>query len=72
MRTQELGQEGSSVVPNGGNSAMEETLENEGLAKVHNFLWKLAKNGLPTNVNRSYKHIANDESCEMCHHWKED
>jgi hypothetical protein len=51
---------------------MEEALKLKDAPKVRNFLWKLIKNGLPTNENHSYKHITNDESCEMCRHWKED
>jgi hypothetical protein len=40
--------------------------------KVRNFLWKLIKNGLPTNDNRCYRHLAVDGACEMCAHKKED
>jgi hypothetical protein len=40
--------------------------------KVRNFVWKLIKNGLPTNGNRCFKHITVDASCEMCFERKED
>jgi hypothetical protein len=36
------------------------------LSKVHNFIWKLVRNGLATNENRCHRHIAQDASCEMC------
>jgi hypothetical protein len=42
------------------------------LPKVRNFIWKMIKNGLPTNGNRCYRHIANDVSCEMCYAVRED
>jgi hypothetical protein len=35
------------------------------LPKVRNFIWKMIKNGLPTNGNRCYRHIMNDALCEM-------
>jgi hypothetical protein len=34
--------------------------------KVRNFIWKLIKNGLPTNANCRYRHIIVDASCELC------
>jgi hypothetical protein len=42
------------------------------LLKVHNFIWKMLKNGIPTNANRQYRHITNDASCEMCGASRED
>jgi hypothetical protein len=36
------------------------------LPKVRNFIWKMVRNGLPTNENRCYIHIAEDASCELC------
>jgi hypothetical protein len=42
------------------------------LPKVRNFIWKMIKNGLPTNGNRCYRHLTDDASCEMCYNRKED
>jgi hypothetical protein len=42
------------------------------MPKVCNFIWKLVRNGLPTNENRCYRHIAQDASCEMCFYKSED
>jgi ribonuclease HI len=40
--------------------------------KVRNFVWKLTKNGLPTNANRCYRHIADEASCGMCYETREE
>jgi hypothetical protein len=42
------------------------------LPKVRNFIWKLVRNGLPTNENRRYRQIADNASCELCYHRCED
>jgi hypothetical protein len=42
------------------------------LPKIRNFVWKMIKNGLPTNANRRYRHITVDASCELCSEWNED
>jgi hypothetical protein len=36
------------------------------LPKVCNFIWKVSRNGLPTNANRRYRHIAEWASCHIC------
>jgi hypothetical protein len=36
------------------------------LSKIRNFVWKMIKNGLPTNANMHYRHITVDASCELC------
>jgi hypothetical protein len=42
------------------------------LPKVCNFIWKMVRNGLPTNENRCHRHIAHDASCELCYYSCED
>jgi hypothetical protein len=36
------------------------------LPKVRNFIWKLVRNGLPTNENCCHRHIAEEAGCELC------
>jgi hypothetical protein len=42
------------------------------LPKVHNFIWKMVRNGLPMNENRRYRHIVDDASCKLCYYRCED
>jgi hypothetical protein len=35
-------------------------------SKVTVFAWKVIRNGLPTNANKNYRHIAQDSCCELC------
>jgi hypothetical protein len=42
------------------------------LPKVRNFIWKMVWNGLPTNENMRYRHIADDASCELFYYGCED
>jgi hypothetical protein len=42
------------------------------LPKVRNFIWKLVRNGLPTNENCYHRHIAEEAGCELCFHRCED
>jgi hypothetical protein len=42
------------------------------LPKVRNFIWKLMRNGLPTNENRCFRHIADEAGCDLCGHRCED
>jgi ribonuclease HI len=39
--------------------------------KVKVFAWKVANNGIPTQANKCYRHIASQATCEMCGHWTE-
>jgi hypothetical protein len=40
--------------------------------KVKVFTWKVINNGIPTQANKCYRHIAPQATCEMCGHWRED
>jgi len=40
--------------------------------KVKVLMWKVANNGILTQANKCYRHIASQATCEMCGHWKED
>ena len=40
--------------------------------KIKVFSWKIANNGIPTQANKCYRHIAPQATYEMCGHWSED
>jgi hypothetical protein len=65
-RALNLEEEGSSTAPRGDRAVWKKLWNLPIPPKVRNFLWKLVKNGLPTNENRRYRHLTSDGSCEMC------
>jgi hypothetical protein len=71
-RAHNLNEVGTSSAASGERSAWSKIWKLPVLPKVHNFIWKMLKNRLPTNANRHYRHIATDASCEMCSASRED
>jgi hypothetical protein len=65
IRDHDLDAMGSSTNANGERAVWKKLWKLPVLPKVRNFLWKLIKNGLPTNANRRYRHITEDATCEM-------
>jgi hypothetical protein len=63
---------GSSSVPTGERSVWKKVWKLQVIPKVRNFIWKMVKNGLPTNENRFARHIVQNASCEICYNPRED
>jgi hypothetical protein len=72
IRAQDLDDMGSSTSASGERSAWKQIWKLLTLPNVRNFIWKLIKNGLPTNANRCYRHLTVDASCELCSAMYED
>jgi hypothetical protein len=59
---------GSSSAPMGERAIWRRLWNSHVLPKVRMFIWKLIRNGIPTNANRHYRHMLVVSSCEMCGH----
>jgi hypothetical protein len=64
---------GSSSAPTGERSVWNKIWKLPVLPKVQNFIWKMVKNELPTNIGNCFsRHVARDALCEICYNPCED
>jgi hypothetical protein len=61
-----VGQIGSSSVSEQGRVAWKKVWSVKVPSKVNVFIWKIVNNGLPTRVNKKYRHLEQEDICELC------
>ena len=62
------GEIGSSSTPADGRKVWKTLWSLNVPEKVKVFAWKIANNGIPTQANKCYRHIAPQATYEMCGH----
>jgi hypothetical protein len=68
----EMGVMGSSITPEGERSVWKSIWRANVPSKVRVFAWKMVRNGLPTRLNKKYRHLEHESSCLLCGHPEED
>jgi hypothetical protein len=68
----EMGFTGSSDNPEGERAIWKKIWSVSVPSKVKVFTWKVVRNGLPTRLNKKYRHLEEESSCQLCGHPEED
>jgi hypothetical protein len=68
----EMGTMGSSATPECERTVWKSIWRANIPSKVKVFAWKVVRNGLPTRLNKKYRHLEQESSCLLCGHPEED